>query len=146
MRSIAASLPASGGLESSASFSVKDVADLQTVGYSEVRALWFSRSINCANYRGALIHISRMYQVDVMNLAALEQCVKGVGRLKGLAYAVGSINLKPLKATTTEDFMQVSLVVPTAFAWDVYRLGSRSRPRYHRPHQVCLPHQHEASN
>jgi hypothetical protein len=122
MRSIAASLPASGGLESSASFSVKDVADLQTVGYSEVRASWFSHSINCQDitscersgtlFSSTLIHIPFLYQVDVMNLAALEQCVKGVGRLKGLAYAVGSINLKPLKATTTEDFVQVHACFP----------------------------------
>jgi hypothetical protein len=45
--------------------------------------------------------------VDVLNVSALEQAVKSAGRLKGLAYAVGSINLKPLKATTTDDFVQV---------------------------------------
>ena len=46
--------------------------------------------------------------VDVTDTAALEKAIKGMGPLQGLAYCVGSINLKPLKATTTDDFLQVS--------------------------------------
>ena len=45
--------------------------------------------------------------VDVMDTAALEKAIKGMGKLQGLAYCVGSISLKPLKATTTDDFIQV---------------------------------------
>lgn len=45
--------------------------------------------------------------VDVTDSAALEKAIKGMGKLQGLAYCVGSINLKPLKATTTDDFIQV---------------------------------------
>lgn len=45
--------------------------------------------------------------VDVVDTAALEKAIKGMGKLQGLAYCVGSINLKPLVATTTDDFIQV---------------------------------------
>jgi hypothetical protein len=45
--------------------------------------------------------------VDVTDTAALEAAIKGMGKLQGLAYCVGSIALKPLKATTTDDFIKV---------------------------------------
>lgn len=45
--------------------------------------------------------------VDVTDTAALEKAIKGMGKLQGLAYCVGSIALKPLKATTTDDFIKV---------------------------------------
>lgn len=48
--------------------------------------------------------------VDVTDTPALEKAIKGMGPLNGLAYCVGSINLKPLKATTTEDFLQAFLL------------------------------------
>lgn len=48
--------------------------------------------------------------VDVTDTPALEKAIKGMGKLQGLAYCVGSINLKPLKATTTEDFIQAFLL------------------------------------
>jgi len=48
--------------------------------------------------------------VDVTDTPALEKAIKGMGPLNGLAYCVGSINLKPLKATTTDDFLQAFLL------------------------------------
>lgn len=74
--------------------------------------------------------------VDATDTAALEKAIKGMGALRGLAYCVGSIALKPLKATTTDDFVKVracvalissekNLIDPPAI---IRRLGRPSTP------------------
>jgi len=42
--------------------------------------------------------------LDLSNPELVEPAVKGLGPLRGLVYAVGSIPLKPLKSTTPSDF------------------------------------------
>lgn len=47
------------------------------------------------------------YSVDVFDPASIQAAIDGVGdALTGLVYAVGSIELKPLKAAKDEDFLQ----------------------------------------
>lgn len=65
----------------SISFSAADIANLGAVGYSEV---------------------------DVTNIEAMTAAIKSVGPLKGLAYCVGSISIKSLKAASPQDFLDVS--------------------------------------
>jgi len=70
--------------------------------------------------------------VDVTDTAALEAAIKGMGKLQGLAYCVGSIALKPLKATTTDDFVKVGL---RAFQGLAVALCARPRtPNHHHHH------------
>lgn len=47
------------------------------------------------------------FVVDAFDAESIEAAVRGVGdQLSGLVYAVGSIELKPLKAAKDEDFLQ----------------------------------------
>jgi NAD(P)-dependent dehydrogenase (short-subunit alcohol dehydrogenase family) len=122
-KEILASMPAAGGLEGKRDLgenrAVEVVFNMMPPSrFRRLQHFGYRQPYEHGLQRGTLVSTAVLgsipftqgsaAQVDVTDSEAVATKIKSLGNLSGLAYCVGSINLRPLKATTSQDFMDVS--------------------------------------